>query len=160
MTDSNNIPDLADLEGDFQSTKTDWKPEDKPFDDTPVPNGKYQVRVERAEVTKSQNGNPMLKWQLVIMNGEHARRKLFRQNMLVTGKNFEWLLSDLHICEVELDKLTNLPNKASELLDLMLEVTVRNGRDSNGQPTQNVYLNKKIGKWTSEDAGPVEDIPF
>lgn len=161
-----NVVDLADLEGDFQSAKSAWKPEDKPFDDTPVPPGRYQVRIERAEVTTSQNGNPMLKWQLEVVSGKHAKRRLFRQNMLMSPENFRWLLQDLHTCRVHLDRLADLNDRVEDLLDVLVEVTVKNSTDAEGRVNQRVYINKHLGKWEPDDSPQPsvsdhdDDIPF
>src|SRR5690606_20433713 len=43
-----------------------------------VPDGKYQVRVHRAELGNSQAGDPMLKWDLIVISGQHAGRHVFK----------------------------------------------------------------------------------
>ena len=144
--DQNNVVDLADLEGDFQTAKSSWDPEDKPFDDSPIPDGRYQVVVERAELTTSKAGNGMLKWTLAVVSGKYAKRKLWRHNMLSSSTNFRWLLSDLHICKVHLDKLSDLHEKVHDLLDCLLEVTVKNATGADGKTDQRVYHNKFIKK--------------
>ena len=166
---TNEIIDLASLEGSFQLAKEDFDPEQDAYDTTPIPNGVYQTRVERAEITRSKaNDNPMLKWQLCILNGPHAKRRLFRQNMLMSEANFKWLLRDLHTCKVTLERLADLPNILEDLLDTIVEVKVSNGRDAQGRDSQRIYVNRYVGKWTPDPneapAGNApaddDDIPF
>src|SRR5690606_19482313 len=43
----------------------------------PVPDGKYPVRVEKAEATKASTGADMIKTQFVIVGGPHDGKKVF-----------------------------------------------------------------------------------
>lgn len=54
--------DLAQFDDDFAHAEV----EEREFET--IPDGKYQVNVERAELTRAQtSGNPMLKWTLRIL---------------------------------------------------------------------------------------------
>ena len=54
--------DLAQFDDDFAEAPV----EEREFED--VPDGKYQVNVEKVELTRAQSsGNPMLKWTLKIL---------------------------------------------------------------------------------------------
>lgn len=50
--------DLATFDAEFEGAPV----EDSDFE--PLPDGKYQVTVERVELLRSRAGNPMLKWCL------------------------------------------------------------------------------------------------
>ena len=54
--------DLAQFDDDFQSESTAER-----GDFETVPDGKYQVAVEKVELTQASTGNPMLKWTLRIL---------------------------------------------------------------------------------------------
>ena len=54
--------DLAQFDDDFQNEATEER-----GDFESVPDGKYQVAVEKVELTQSSTGNPMLKWTLRIL---------------------------------------------------------------------------------------------
>ncbi|HOM98868.1 MAG TPA: DUF669 domain-containing protein, partial [Acidobacteriota bacterium] len=54
--------DLTQFDEDFAEAEV----EERDFE--PIPDGKYQVNVERVELTRAQtSGNPMLKWTLRII---------------------------------------------------------------------------------------------
>ena len=54
--------DLAQFDDAFESAEV----EDREYET--VPDGKYQVNVERVELTRAKtSGNPMLKWSLRII---------------------------------------------------------------------------------------------
>jgi hypothetical protein len=126
--------DLAQFDDDFAQAEVD----DREFE--PIPDGKYQVNVERVELTRAKtSGNPMLKWTLRVLGPQFRERVLWRNNVMATPENIKWLKTDLHTCGLDLKKLSELPNNLDSLLDVKLEVTKRT-RNENG----NVYFNRRI----------------
>lgn len=122
----------------FDDEYADMEVEDREFD--PVPDGKYQVAVEKVEITRSKAaGNPMLKWCLKIIAPRFIGRLLWRNNMMVTKENIRWLKTDLHTCGLELQKLSELPANLEKLLDVKLEVTKRTRGDY-----ENIYINQRL----------------
>ncbi len=140
---------------------------DKDFVDAPVeeraesvPDGKFQVNVDKVELTWTKvNNHPMLKWTLRILGPKYANRLLWRNSVLASKENVRWLKSELHMCGVVIEKLSDLPANLERLLDVKLEVTKKTKGDS-----ENVYLNRRIV--LDDAAEPVDggnadsDIPF
>ena len=135
MTDQydNQNFDLTALDDDFEAAEV----EPNQFDD--LPDGKYQARVEKIEMGNTQNGAPMLKWQLRVLGPQHQGRMLFRNSVMASKENLKYLKADLLLCGLELAKLSDLPNRLNELLDVKLEVT----KKTRGEYS-NVYLNRRI----------------
>lgn len=126
--------DLAQFDDDFSQAEV----EDREFDT--VPDGKYQVVVDRVELTRTQStGNPMLKWTLRILGPTQSGRLLWRNNVIATAENLKWLKTDLFTCGLQIEKLSDLPSNLERLLDVKLEVTKRTKGEN-----ENVYLNKRI----------------
>ena len=126
--------DLTQLDDAFKDAPV----EEREFD--PVPDGKYQVNVEKVEITTARSsGNPMLKWMLRILAPRFRGRMLWRNNVMATRENLKWLKNDLHTCGLDLVKLSDLPANLDRLLDVKLEVTKRTKGDN-----ENVYLNRRI----------------
>lgn len=146
--------DLSQFDDDYDSAEV----EDREFD--AVPDGKYQVIVERVELSRAKSsGNPMLKWTLKILAPTHAGRLLWRNNVMASKENIKWLKNDLHTCGLELEKLSDLPERLNDLLDLTLEVTKRTRGEN-----ENIYLNRRI-EIDVNDGEPARDakgdlIPF
>ncbi len=131
--------DLSQYDEEYESAEVP----DTNYDE--LPDGKYQVFVERVEMTRSkEKGHPMLKWQLRIIGPTHANQCLFRNNMIITQENIKWLKGDLEICGLELSKLSDLEANLDKLLDVKLEVTQK----TRGEYS-NVYFNRRI---VTEDA--------
>ena len=125
--------DLTQFDGNFEEAPV----EEREYDD--IPDGKYQVNVEKVELTRSQtSGNPMLKWTLKILAPKFAGRLLWRNNV-ITNDNMKWLKTDLHTCGLKLEKLSDLPSRINDLLDVKLEVTKRTRGES-----ESIYLNRRI----------------
>ena len=149
--------DLATFDKDFAEAPV----EEKEFDD--IPDGKYQVNVDKVEITTAKtSGNAMLKWTLRILAPRYQNRLLWRNNVMATRENIRWLKNDLHVCGLDLQKLSDLPAHLERLLDVKLEVTKRTKGDS-----ENVYFNRRIvtdaptgGGGDGQSGAAKEDIPF
>ena len=125
--------DLAQFDDDFQGEATAER-----GDFETVPDGKYQVAVEKVELTQSSTGNPMLKWTLRILAPRFANRFLWR-NSVFTHNTLKYVKTDLHLCGLDLDKLSELPKHLDKLLDVKLEVTKKTKGDN-----ENIYFNRRI----------------
>lgn len=125
--------DLAQFDEEFQSEEVDERGELES-----VPDGKYQVSVEKVELTESQSGNPMLKWTLRILAPRFVNRLLWR-NSAFTHNTLKYAKTDLHLCGLKLERLSDLPEHLNELLNVKLEVTKKTKDDN-----ENVYFNRRI----------------
>ena len=151
--------DLAKFDSDF----ADAPIEEKEFDS--VPDDKYQVNVDKVEITTAKtSGNAMLKWTLRILAPRHQNRLLWRNNVMATRENIKWLKNDLHVCGLDLQKLSDLPANLERLLDVKLEVTMRTKGDN-----ENVYFNRRLvldegapgaGGGNGQGGAGKDDIPF
>jgi hypothetical protein len=103
-----------------------------------VPDGKYQVRIATVRMGESQKGDPMLKWDLVILSGPLAGRHIFK-NSVITRASLPFVKGDLKVLGLELGKFSELPNRLPDLLDKTLQVTKRTKDEF-----ANVYFNKVI----------------
>ncbi|HZU81279.1 MAG TPA: DUF669 domain-containing protein [Polyangiaceae bacterium] len=136
MNDQDPIDDLdlARFDDDFADAPVEERSHDS------VPDGKYQVNVEKVELTTAKSsGNPMLKWTLRILAPSSVGRMLWRNNVMATRENIRWLKTDLHICGLDLEKVSDLPANLQRLLDVKLEVTKRTRGEN-----ENVYFNRRI----------------
>jgi hypothetical protein len=129
--------------------------EEKKNEFEPVPDGSYQVNTEKAELKRSKDaGNLMLTTTLKILGPTHAGRLLFRRNMLQTAENLSWLKTDLAKYGIRLGKLSELPDRLRDLLDVRLNVKVVTKGEF-----QNVYLQSAIDG-TSVPSDRCDDAPF
>ena len=152
----NDDLDLAQFDDDFETAEV----EEKEFDE--IPDGKYQVKVDRVELTRSEtSGNPMLKWALKILGPAHKGRLLWRNNVIASKDNVKWLKQDLYTCGLQIEKLSELSGKLEILLDIGLEVTKRTKNEF-----ENIYFNRRIVLDDSDAGGSADGqdvndmIPF
>jgi hypothetical protein len=103
-----------------------------------VPDGKYQVRIEAARLAESSKGDPMIKWDLVVISGQFAGRHIFK-NSVITSASLPFVKGDLKTLGVQLPRFSDLPNHLEELLDKRLQVTKKTKDEFS-----NVYLNKLL----------------
>jgi hypothetical protein len=147
--------DLSQFDDDF----ADAPVEEREFDE--VPDGKYQVQIDKVELTTAKtSGNAMLKWTLRILGPHYAGRLLWKNSVIASKENVRWLKNDLHTCGLDLRKLSELRDYLPQLLDVQLEVTKRTRGDS-----VNIYFNRRL---VLEEQGPgggygralPDDVPF
>jgi hypothetical protein len=143
--------DLSTLDDDY------GKAQAEPREQDPVPDGRYQVNVEKVELTRARtSGNALLRWQLKILSGPLAGRFLFKNSVIASADNLKFLKTDLVLCGLELEKLSDLPNRLEELLDVKLDVTRRTKGENS-----NIYLNRRIVLADDRPAaGPDDTTPF
>jgi len=124
-----------------------------PAEDEDIPDGKYDAVVDKVEFVRSQSsGNPMLKWTLRVIDPDYEGRKLWRNNVIVTDENVKWLKRDLVKCGLVLEKVSDLPARLGELLDVKLVIT----KKTNGEFV-NVYINRRL---TDADLAATAASPF
>lgn len=108
--------DLSAFDDDFDAAA---EPE---FDE--LADGKYQVRIDTAQVSKSSAGDPMIKWELLVIAGSHEGRRIFK-NSVITDRSLPFVKGDLKKVGLELKRLSELPGRIGETLDKILQVTLR-----------------------------------
>ena len=96
--------DLSKFDAEFRAEQ----PEEK-ADFESVPDGKYQVAVEKVELAEAQTtGNPMLKWTLRVIAPKFVNRLMWR-NSVITHNTLKYLKTDLHLCGLDIEKISDLP---------------------------------------------------
>jgi hypothetical protein len=127
----------------------------------PVPDGKYQVKVEAFELTKAKTGNPMLKFELRVLAGDFTGRAIFK-NAVITANTLQYVKSDLLTLGFA-GKLSELEDPAvrAKLLDLTVQVTLKTkGQDDQGRPNTNVYFDRRLELSGIATTGPGDRPPF
>lgn len=142
--------DLADFDAPYTGAE---QPTDG-YED--VPDGQYQARIEKMELTRSKKSNePMIKWTLRIIGPTHQNRLLWRYTVIKNDR-LGYIKKDLYTCGVELSKFSDLPKHFDRMLDTMLDITVQKRGEF-----QNIYLNRRV---VTQDQSPGQayndDIPF
>jgi hypothetical protein len=143
--------DLSTLDDEYAKTQA------APRDQDTVPDGRFQVNVEKVELTRARtSGNTLLRWQLKILNGPLAGRLLFKNSVIASPENLKFLKTDLVLCGLELEKLSELPDRLEDLLDVKLDI-VKKSRGDNS----NIYFNRRIVLADTPSApGPDDITPF
>ena len=136
---SEEMIDLSYLDEEFEETEV---PEQ---DFSPIPDGKYQVQVERVEIATAQSsGNPMLKWTLRVLGPAYRDRLLWKNSVLLSGL-LQYVKKDLQTCGIHLQRISDLPDHLESLLDVRLEIVKKTKNES-----ESIYFNKLISR-SAED---------
>ena len=92
----------------------------------PVPEGLYLVQVLGVKKGESLNGNPTLKWELKIIEGEHKGRHLF-ENHTLTPKaiwRLSWFVSELGIDVKKIPDMNTDSEEFNKVLSLCKDRTI------------------------------------
>jgi hypothetical protein len=148
VDESDRAIDLSRFDSDFQREKID----DSSTLDA-IPDGKYRVIVQEVLLKETQSsGNPMVRWTLRIIGSPMDDRLLWK-NRVITNNTLKYLKVELHMCGLDLQSLSELPQHLEQMRNIQLEVTKR----TKG-PNDNIYFNRRI---PDGDAGPSgDDLPF
>lgn len=142
----NEEADLDTVLGELEET---WRGTPTPADDrSPVPDGKYQAKVDRVFLECDKNGTWRMKWDLIVVAGTCAKRHLFHSNQ-INAQGIEWVKRDLSRAGVtppETMRGLREMIDAGELLDRTLEVQTATKRSpKDGKDYQNSYINSLVG---------------
>lgn len=90
-----------------------------------VPDGKYQVLVEDVTLCKAEpSGHLRLLWRLRI-NGTAMQNRIVWKSRPITSETLQRIKEDLFVCGLQLDRLSLLPARLEQLLDVELLITKR-----------------------------------
>lgn len=162
MTYPHNTPDLSGLDEAWDSTEA------ADVDSILPPAGSYTWQVERVHLDTWPSGDPYLQWTLHILEGPDGwQGRTDRKRSNINRKAMPYLKADLRLCGVQLERLSSLPDRLGDLLDLKIKGKVQfRGQRPDGSKYRNVYFNDLVrgdkrpaAKHTRQTIDP-EDIPF
>ena len=87
-----------------------------------VPDGRYEVVVAEATLTKSQrSGNPMIRYVLRI-TGATFRDRIIRKHSAITENTIRFVRKELEVCGMQLARFEDLKSRIHELDGVQLEI--------------------------------------
>ena len=139
-----------DSQVDLSSFDDEFETADAPSYDE-VPDGKYQVKIQTAKLESSQKGDPMIKFDLVVISGSQAGRHIFK-NSVITQASLPYVKGDLKTLGLELAKLSELAGRLDELLDKTVEFFEQN-RQLEGEALVQAYRRWDQARATAQGVG-------
>ena len=123
----------------------------------PVPDGRYNARIERVVLTRSRGGDPMLEWTLVIESEGEQKGRWVWYRRTITEKSLKWVKQELAVCGLHLERISVVADHLPRLFDARLDITIRTKEEH-----RNVYFNRRLD--TPESGADVfeaeEDFPI
>ena len=151
---------MSEFRSQLEEFEAAWKEAsaESAFDN--LPDGKYQVSIEEVRLENAKkSGRLQLAWVLTVMSGDYAGRKVFHYRGLDREESVGWMKREIYACGLEVESILDLPDMLPELLDRVVEITLKTKRGSDGEDYQNCFINKLL-----EAVGPgavsVDDDPF
>lgn len=121
--------DKFDKQVDLEALAEDVKEveENGGGDFEPLPDGQYEVEVEKLELTESKKGDPMLTIWFKVIEGDHANQRLFYNKVMQPQNDRAFgiqvhqnneMLRGLWDCEKDDVKFTSFADYAQLVLDI------------------------------------------
>lgn len=127
-----------------------------------LPDGKYQVKIDQVRFERAKTSQRLqLAWVFkVVAPDQHKNRFIFHYRGLDRPESAEWMKQELYNCGIKVVgiKVTDLPNVLPNLLDRVIEVTLKTKKTDKGE-FQNCFINKLLdgsGDFKNDDL----DLPF
>ena len=117
-----------------------------------LPDGTYQVKIEAARIVERKDGSGiMLVMELECLHGNYEGRT-HTHIRSIDGDQLQWLKKELSVCGVEMEYLSELPDRLEDLLDNVVEIKVKTNK-KNDKEYVNTYFNRsvKTGEWADGD---------
>ncbi len=142
-----------DLSRFDRTVQTETKPR-KQFSE--MPDGRYEVRIEDAELYKSpSSGNPVLKYTLRVLGPTHTNQLMWKRRG-ITEKTRDYVEEELKTCGLELERFSDLKNNLHELIGVELEVT----RKTRGEDVS-IFFNEQLDSASKgKEEVDEDDLPF
>lgn len=130
-----------DSKVDIEGLKNDVKESDGNQKFERVPDGKYEVKLFKLELTKSKKGKPMVSFGFEVINGEYNKRRIYLFQLVEQGwqiKRVNDLLESLNTdYEIEFngyadynDLILDVAEQAAEFEFVIDYGTTKNGFDT------------------------------
>ena len=135
--------DLAGLDEAYASA-----PNENEFE--ALPDGSYEAVVERVELKRSKtSGRKMMEWELRILGPKFVGRKVWKYTLLETPDNVVWAKKDFHRVGLDLPRLSDLPSRLNELLDVRVEIDKKTRGDF-----EDIYFRKRLTGTDADGQAP------
>ena len=109
-----------------------------------VPNGKYRVIVDRAELKESNQGVLRLSWKLLVTEGPYMGRTIYHSNRIVDDETaLGYLKADIRRAGLTIDDLSQLEDCLMDFDGRILDIELR--AQANNPQYQNCYIQKFVG---------------
>ena len=154
--------DLSRFDEDFARTETQRSDAQPIYED--IPDGFYDASVEEVQLGQTAStGNPMIVWKLRIRGPECEGRAITKVR-IITDKTLAYVKQDLERLELHLDRLSDLPARAEEMIDREVRIFKRTNPQRRWTDVFFVSGRKEPssegrepGRWAT---GTDDDLPF
>lgn len=154
--------DLSRFDEDYARAATQRRDAAPVYED--IPDGFYDACVEEVQLGQTAStGNPMIVWKLRI-RGPECEGKALTKVRVITDKTLAYVKQDLERLELHLDRLSDLPARAEEMIDR--EVRICKRTNPQRQWTDVFFVSGRRepssegrgpGRWAT---GTDDDLPF
>lgn len=127
-----------------------------------LPDGKYQVKIDEIRFENAKtSGRLQLAWVFKVLSpATAANRKIFHYRGL-DEESVKWMKQEVWKCGLEVEKITDLPHVLENLLDRVIEVTLKTKKNDKGE-FQNCFINKLLDEadGSSKAIENEDSVPF
>src|SRR5947209_8071575 len=114
------VAELKRYDAEYRAAEVDSK-----TDFAPVPDGKYEVTVEKVDLERTPNaGYLRILWQMRI-TGPTQQNRLLWKSSVITINSLRFVKAELQKCGLDLKDISELPDHIEKMANIDLSVTKR-----------------------------------
>lgn len=116
-----------------------------------LPDGKYQVVVDSCRFTRTkQTELPMFSWDMIVATGQYKDRHVFHNRVLRDADSIQWARQEFHNLGLDANSISELTDNLGQILDCVIEITLKTKKGNTGEDYQNCYINKMVNSLGQE----------
>jgi hypothetical protein len=152
---------MGEVEDYLKTVDTYHHPDTVP-DFSRVPDGTYQMRLDKIYITKSKKQTMQTVFELEIINGDYAFRKVNKYCGMEEEKQLDFLTQDLRRFGLKDFTWATIQDHFPAMLDKIVEVKlVSKVSPKDGQTYQSTYIQKMIDMNAAmTTTRSSDDVPF
>jgi len=154
--------DLSSYDEEYARAAVPRPETEAPRDD--IPDGMYDACIEDVHLTRTATtGNPMILWKLRILGPQCTGRAVTKVRV-ITSRTLAYLKRDLERLELQLERLSDLPARADEMVDRNVRIYKKTNPDRRW--TEVYFLSLHTGERQNDGGGARwsegtdDDLPF
>jgi hypothetical protein len=124
------------------------------------PDGTYVARIDKLYVDKSKAGNLQCVWDLEIIQGDYAARKLMKFSGMDSAQKLDFLTRDFRTVGIDNFKWSDVHNQFDKVLDKLVQIELKS-KAKDGNVYQSIYIQKIVKPDDLMVSSALkEDVPF
>lgn len=112
----------------------------------PVPDGRWQGRIDRATLTRATSQRPMLEWEITVTTEGPQASKIVVARWVINENTLEWIKKALLVLRINIDKISMVADYLPHVEGALIDFTIKT-KDEH----RNIFFNRRLDEGAGMD---------